>query len=158
MSIPPMVQYVADTLNGVNGYTTAEGLFISAARLVHLSRHEYDQDRPEHGVWEIDNDEKPVYGNLMMKILSCAERAWKRAKNNSGRVRSDTVQNGRRVMDVQVSSTDSVGRAVTVKILGNGMKQTSMAWVNTVRLVLDPQATTAAGTQVRPVVTCFPVR
>lgn len=158
MSQVPLTGYAQDTLNGEKGIRTTNALFISDARMMHLVPHQIMLDSrrgiQKHGIWEEDEGDRAVYGNLMMKIISCADRAWARVQRNSARVVSTShAPNGTSAYVVRVSTTHTIGRSVIP--MPNGAEH--VRWVDTVCLVVGIAGNTAAGVAVRPLVTCFPI-
>lgn len=132
---------------------TAEGLLFSTSRLVHLAQHGYQVASrlgvSTHGIWATDNEK---YGNQIMLILSNADRAIRRVRNGSSRVRSTNNQGNRTAYDVRLSTTDSIGVSVSPGPTGNNITR----WTQYGRLVVDG-AVNINGVAVLPVVTFFPV-
>ena len=154
MSTPKVTTYYQVNINGSPGFVTQERLYFSASRIVHCHMHQFQlQFRygvSDHGIWGQDNEK---YGNQTMYILSYADRAIRRIRNNSSKIRNVLHQGNRTVYNIKLSTTDNIGRSVGPNLTGQGVRT---AWVDTARIVLEAPFL-HNGVNLTPVITFFPV-
>lgn len=140
-------------IGGVDGVITTEGLYFSLSRLSHVHTHQIQLEsrvNTPHGIWANDDG---TYGNQMMLILSYADRAIRRIRKNSSKVKNTVVQaNGRTAYDVKLISSGSIGTSTTKNQHGG----THSVFADQARLVVEA-VINYKGNNVIPVVTFFPI-